>query len=77
MDLRVVGDGTNHWPLVYDRDLADLYARLAAHEDAADLATATWAELVLTPKIVPAASPITPAAPAKMRRTLMCFLLVV
>ena len=33
--VRVVGDGANHWPLVYDRDLADLYARLAAHEDAA------------------------------------------
>jgi nucleoside-diphosphate-sugar epimerase len=33
--VRVVGDGNNHWPLVYDRDLADLYARLAAHEDAA------------------------------------------
>ena len=26
--VRVVGDGNNHWPLVYDRDLADLYARL-------------------------------------------------
>ena len=23
--VRVVGDGTNHWPCVYDRDLADLY----------------------------------------------------
>jgi nucleoside-diphosphate-sugar epimerase len=33
--VRVVGDGNNHWPLVYDRDLADLYARLAAREDAA------------------------------------------
>jgi len=33
--VRVVGDGNNHWPLVYDRDLADLYARLAVHEDAA------------------------------------------
>ena len=32
--VRVVGDGNNHWPLVYDRDLADLYARLAAHNDA-------------------------------------------
>ncbi|OFW31665.1 MAG: hypothetical protein A3G76_10295 [Acidobacteria bacterium RIFCSPLOWO2_12_FULL_65_11] len=32
--VRVVGDGNNHWPLVYDRDLADLYARLTAHEDA-------------------------------------------
>jgi nucleoside-diphosphate-sugar epimerase len=33
--VRVVGDGNNHWPLVYDRDLADLYARLAVREDAA------------------------------------------
>jgi nucleoside-diphosphate-sugar epimerase len=32
--VRVIGDGNNHWPLVYDRDLADLYARLAASEDA-------------------------------------------
>jgi nucleoside-diphosphate-sugar epimerase len=32
--VRVVGDGNNHWPLVYDRDLADLYVRLVAHEDA-------------------------------------------
>ncbi len=32
--VRVVGDGTNHWPLVYDRDLADLYARLASSDDA-------------------------------------------
>ena len=32
--VRVVGDGNNHWPLVYDRDLADLYARLAASGDA-------------------------------------------
>ena len=30
----MVGDGNNHWPLVYDRDLADLYAKLAAREDA-------------------------------------------
>jgi nucleoside-diphosphate-sugar epimerase len=33
--VRVVGDGNNHWPLVYDRDLADLYARLASRVDAA------------------------------------------
>lgn len=33
--VRVVGDGNNHWPLVYDRDLAELYARLAAREDSA------------------------------------------
>jgi nucleoside-diphosphate-sugar epimerase len=33
--VRVVGDGNNHWPLVYDRDLADLYARLVNRGDAA------------------------------------------
>ena len=32
--LRVVGDGRNHWPCVYDRDLADLYVRVAASSDA-------------------------------------------
>ena len=32
--VRVIGDGNNHWPLVYDRDLADLYVRLAANADA-------------------------------------------
>ncbi|HZR23835.1 MAG TPA: NAD-dependent epimerase/dehydratase family protein [Vicinamibacterales bacterium] len=32
--VRVIGDGNNHWPLVYERDLADLYARLVAREDA-------------------------------------------
>jgi nucleoside-diphosphate-sugar epimerase len=31
--VRVIGDGNNHWPLIYDRDLADLYVRLAARED--------------------------------------------
>jgi nucleoside-diphosphate-sugar epimerase len=35
--VRVVGDGNNHWPLVYERDLADLYARLAAHPDASGI----------------------------------------
>ncbi|HMF98004.1 MAG TPA: NAD-dependent epimerase/dehydratase family protein [Vicinamibacterales bacterium] len=35
--VRVVGDGNNHWPLIYDRDLADLYARLATHPDASGI----------------------------------------
>ena len=30
----IVGDGDNHWPLVYDRDLADLYVRAATNPDA-------------------------------------------
>ena len=35
--VRVVGDGNNRWPLIYDRDLADLYARLVAREDASGI----------------------------------------
>ena len=31
--IRVIGQGDNHWPLVYDRDLADLYVRIAANAD--------------------------------------------
>ena len=32
--IRVIGSGDNRWPLVYDRDLADLYLRLAESEAA-------------------------------------------
>jgi nucleoside-diphosphate-sugar epimerase len=32
--VRVVGDGRNHWPCVYDRDLADLYVKVATQPDA-------------------------------------------
>ena len=32
--VRVIGPGTNHWPCVYDRDLADLYARIAQTPEA-------------------------------------------
>jgi nucleoside-diphosphate-sugar epimerase len=32
--LRVVGAGRNHWPCIYDRDLADLYVRVATMGDA-------------------------------------------
>jgi len=35
--VRVVGDGNNHWPLVYDRDLADLYAKLTVNVDASGI----------------------------------------
>jgi nucleoside-diphosphate-sugar epimerase len=28
--IRVIGTGDNHWPLVYRRDLADLYVRIAS-----------------------------------------------
>jgi nucleoside-diphosphate-sugar epimerase len=32
--IRVIGPGDNHWPLVYDRDLADLYVRIATNPEA-------------------------------------------
>ena len=35
--VRVVGDGRNHWPCVYDRDLADLYVRVAVNSDASGI----------------------------------------
>jgi nucleoside-diphosphate-sugar epimerase len=35
--IRIVGSGENHWPLIYDRDLAELYVRLAASPDASGI----------------------------------------
>ncbi len=32
--IRVIGTGENHWPLIYERDLADLYVRTAALPEA-------------------------------------------
>jgi nucleoside-diphosphate-sugar epimerase len=32
--VRIIGAGENHWPLVYDRDLGELYRRLAMNPDA-------------------------------------------
>jgi nucleoside-diphosphate-sugar epimerase len=37
----VIGTGDNHWALVYDRDLGELYARLAAEPNAAGIFHAT------------------------------------
>jgi nucleoside-diphosphate-sugar epimerase len=39
--VRVIGTGDNHWALVYDRDLADLYVKLIAHPDASGIFHAT------------------------------------
>jgi nucleoside-diphosphate-sugar epimerase len=35
--VRIIGTGENRWAAVYDRDLADLYVRLASSADAAGL----------------------------------------
>jgi nucleoside-diphosphate-sugar epimerase len=32
--VRVIGNGENHWPLVYERDLGELYLRLATNPQA-------------------------------------------
>jgi len=32
--VRVIGEGNNHWPCVYVRDLADVYLRVATHPEA-------------------------------------------
>jgi len=39
--IRVIGSGENHWPLIYDRDLADLYVRVATVSRASGIYHAT------------------------------------
>jgi nucleoside-diphosphate-sugar epimerase len=39
--VRVIGDGRNHWACVHDRDLADLYVRVATNPDATGVFHAT------------------------------------
>jgi nucleoside-diphosphate-sugar epimerase len=61
--VRVVGDGNNHWPLVYERDLADLYVRLVAHSDAAGVYHANDEGDERVNDIVEAISPYVPFRP--------------
>ena len=39
--IRVIGDGSNRWPAIYDRDLAELYVRLATNPEAEGVFHAT------------------------------------
>ena len=61
--VRVVGDGNNHWPLIYDRDLADLYARLAGRDDASGVYHANDEGDERVNDIVSAISPYVPLTP--------------
>jgi nucleoside-diphosphate-sugar epimerase len=61
--VRVVGDGTNHWPLVYDRDLADLYARVVANNDASGIYHANDEGDERVNDLVAAISPYLPVRP--------------
>jgi nucleoside-diphosphate-sugar epimerase len=63
--VRVVGSGDNHWPLVYDRDLGELYLRVATNRAASgiyhandegdervnDLVAAIGAQVALRPSV--------------------------
>src|SRR5207244_6152863 len=61
--VRVVGDGNNRWPLVYDRDLADLYARLATNPDASGVYHANDEGDERVNEIVSAIAPYLPVPP--------------
>src|SRR5262245_61896780 len=61
--VRVIGDGNNHWPLIYDRDLADLYVRLAGREDASGVYHANDEGEQRVNDIVSAISPHVPLPP--------------
>lgn len=61
--VRVIGDGNNHWPTVYDRDLADLYARLAADDSASGVFHANDEGDETVNDIVSAISPYLPRKP--------------
>ena len=59
----MIGDGNNHWPLIYDRDLADLYARLAADENASGVYHANDEGDERVNDIVSAIAPYLPVRP--------------
>lgn len=61
--VRVIGDGNNRWPLVYERDLADLYSRLATREDATGIYHANDEGDERVNDIVAAIAPYVPVRP--------------
>jgi len=61
--VRVIGDGNNHWPLVYERDLADLYVRIASMEKAAGVYHANDEGDERVNDIVDAIGPYVPVRP--------------
>ena len=61
--VRVIGDGNNHWPLVYDRDLAELYAKLADRDDTSGIYHASDEADERVNDIVEAISPYVPTRP--------------
>jgi nucleoside-diphosphate-sugar epimerase len=62
--VRVVGGGDNHWPLIYDRDLGELYARLVSTPEAAGVFHATDGGAETVNEIVAALSGHAPTQPS-------------
>ena len=62
--VRIVGGGDNHWPLVYDRDLGELYARLVSTPDAAGVYHATDGGAETVNEIVAALAEHAPTQPS-------------
>lgn len=62
--VRIVGAGDNHWPLVYDRDLGDLYGRLVGTSSAAGVYHANDEGDEIVNDIVAALGEHTPIAPS-------------
>jgi nucleoside-diphosphate-sugar epimerase len=61
--VRVIGDGNNHWPTVYDRDLADLYVKIVADDTASGVFNANDEGDETVNDIVAAVGPYLPHKP--------------
>jgi nucleoside-diphosphate-sugar epimerase len=61
--VRIVGTGENHWPLIYDRDLGELFARLVATPDASGIYHATDGGAETVNEIVAALAEHAPTQP--------------
>ena len=61
--VRVIGDGNNRWPLIYDRDLADLFVRIAANPHASGIFNANDEGDERVNDIIAAISPYLPHVP--------------
>lgn len=62
--VRIVGTGENHWPLIYDRDLGELYARLASTAEASGVYHATDGGAETVNEIVAALAEHAPTQPS-------------
>ena len=62
--VRIIGSGDNHWPLIYDRDLGELYARLVNTPDASGVYHATDGGAETVNEIVAALAEHAPTVPS-------------